>query len=261
MVRAVRSFCGLFLLTVGWTGSLAGAAEWADQRTAGHFHLQSNFTLANHTSLTRELERLEEDVDRALEIGGIEEPIHLLLFADQRSYRRYLDHYFRGAPVRRALFIKGTGPGWVFAYQNEQFEVDVRHESTHALLHALLPMVPLWLDEGLAEYYEVPAQRRVYDNPHMSATRWAAWFYRLRSLRQLEELDDVRHMGKAEYRAAWAWVHFMLHGPPEAHQVLVHFLRDIRDQVPPGNLSERMRQAMPDFEKKCLEHFRRFGRP
>ena len=35
-----------------------------------------------------------------------------------------------------------------------QFEADLRHECTHALLHAALPYVPLWLDEGLASLYE-----------------------------------------------------------------------------------------------------------
>ena len=55
--------------------------------------------------------------------------------------------------------MKGRGPGKVFAYKSKALPVDVRHEGTHGLLHAALPMVPLWLDEGLAEYFEVPGRQ------------------------------------------------------------------------------------------------------
>ncbi|GIT30210.1 MAG: hypothetical protein Ct9H300mP1_22560 [Planctomycetaceae bacterium] len=35
------------------------------------------------------------------------------------------------------------------------FPEDLRHEFTHGVLHSSLKRVPLWLDEGLAEYFEV----------------------------------------------------------------------------------------------------------
>lgn len=236
------------------------ASGWTDQRVAGHFQLRANFALDDHLHLVAELHQLERDLAQTLELGPVDQPIHLLLFEDQTSYRKYVGRYFRGVPDRRALFIKGSGPGWVLAYQNPQFEVDVRHESTHALLHSLLPIVPLWLDEGLAEYYEVPADQRAYDNPHLSPTRWSARFYRVRSLPELEELTDVSQMGSAEYRAAWAWVHFLLHGPPEARQTLIRYLQDLQRNVPAGRLSSRLELAVPATEKQFLQHFRSWKR-
>ena len=91
---------------------------------------------------------------RALAVRPAVEPIEMYLFSDQRGFRRFVARYFPQAPERRALYIKGNGPGIVLAYYSNQFDVDLRHECTHALIHASLPMMPLWLDEGLAMFAE-----------------------------------------------------------------------------------------------------------
>ena len=247
----------LFLaVTLAQWPVVADAADWVEESTAGNFRIHAEFPLSAYPQLVPELTRLERDLTASLALGPTREPIHLFLFRDKASFTRYMERYFEGAPTRRALFIKGKGPGWVFAYRNPQFEIDVRHESTHALLHSRLPMVPLWLDEGLAEYFEVAEAERAHGNPHLSPTRWAARFYRAGSLRELEELRGVRQMGKSEYRAAWAWIHFLLHGPSAARDVLITYLRDIAADVPPGRFSERLGSAMPDSQKRFLRHFR-----
>ena len=112
----------------------------------------------------------------------------------------------------------------MFAYQGEQFEIDLRHECTHALLHAALPQVPLWLDEGLAVYFQLPARQRAYDNPHLGPVAQDARRGRVPSLEALEKAGGMADMGLAEYRGSWAWVHFMLHGPAAAHEELIAYL-------------------------------------
>jgi hypothetical protein len=156
----------------------------------------------------------------------------------------------------------------VFAYRSDEFEIDVRHEGTHALLHADLDMVPLWLDEGLAEYFEIPYDERTFDHPHLSDMRWQVSRMNLAarikatgpSLERLEDLRDLNQMGAAEYRQSWAWVHFMLHGSSEAHEELTAFLADIRAHTPPGKLSDRLKRRIPDVEQKFAEHFRQWKR-
>lgn len=143
----------------------------------------------------------------------------------------------------------------VYAYLNSEFEIDVRHESTHALLHASLPSVPLWLDEGLAEYFEAPPTERASENPHQSPTWWAVRFGSVPKLASLEVIQDLGEMGRAEYRHAWAWVHFMLHGPPEAQQELIRYLADLRQGNPTVLLSERLDARIPDLEQCFSEHF------
>jgi hypothetical protein len=248
------------LLTIGsmFNASHAGLAEnrWPDERAAGAFHCHANFQLYQFDRLWREMAKLEQDLTRQLRISPVEEPIHLFLFEDRQTYRDYLKLHFPGVPYRRALYIKERGPGMVFAHQNAEFENDVRHESTHAVLHASLPVVPLWLDEGLAEYFEVPASQRAFDSPHLSKVRWAARFGQMPKLESLEGLGELTEMGPAEYRHAWAWVHFMLHGPAEAHLELTSFLNAIQALSPPGVLSERLRQKIPDLNDRFVDHFR-----
>ena len=104
----------------------------------------------------------------------------------------------------------------VFAYYSDDFVVDLRHETTHAVLHTLLPMVPLWLDEGLAEYFEVPAADRCQGNPHLKQVQRNVRWRRPASLVKLEATETLDQMDRDAYRDAWSWVHYLLHGPADA---------------------------------------------
>lgn len=150
------------------------AEDWVEVRVVGPFLCRSEFPLSGAGNLVSELGHLQDDLVRSLRIRPAAESIEIYLFADARSYRRFLSRYFPEVPDRRALYLKSDGSGMVLAYRSGQFDVDLRHECTHALIHAVLPMVPLWLDEGLAEYFEVTPAKRMYNSPHAFATRWNA---------------------------------------------------------------------------------------
>jgi len=51
-------------------------------------------------------------------------------------------------------------------------------------------------------------------------------------------------------------VHFMLHGPPEAYDELISYLGDIRRNVPPGLLSQRLARRLSDPQLSLTAHFR-----
>lgn len=203
-----------------------------------------------------DLQQLRQDIQKALGIEVAREPIHLILFATSGRYRSYLREHFPGIPDRRALFIKRRGPGMVFAYDSHEMDVDLRHETTHAMLNASLPYVPLWLDEGLAEYFEVTAGERREGSSHMKMVRLRTLLGQVPDLTTLENLSDLSAMGAGEYRDAWSWVHFLLHESEEARAVLVAFLRDLQAQSPPGPFSRRIAAELPDYHKRYLKHFR-----
>jgi hypothetical protein len=101
-------------------------------------------------------------------------------------------------------------------------------------------MIPLWLDEGLAEYFERPRNGRALNGAWLKSVRRAVWLGLFTSMESLEAKTDIVKMGEREYRDAWVWVQFMLHGGPGVHDELVRFLGDIHDRTPPGKLSQRL---------------------
>jgi hypothetical protein len=144
----------------------------------------------------------------------------------------------------------------VFAYRDAELATDLRHETTHALLHADFPMVPLWLDEGLAEYFEMPRSDRALRNPHLDELVWPLRTGRVSTLERLQRKHELDQLDGADYRDAWAWVHFMLHGPVAAHAELVRYLADIRQRSPPGDFAERLARVVPNPQQQMHDHFR-----
>lgn len=247
-------FCAL-LLSSG-SRFLSAADKWPDERSTGPFRCHADFSLQPHQELLAELGNLQREVGKILGIDNPREDIHLFLFEKKQTYEQYMKRYFPRVPARRALYIKGRGPGMVFVHQGTDFEVDVRHESTHAILHASFETVPLWLDEGLAEYFEVPEAKRASENPHLATTRTLLRQGSLPRLEALEKIRDLPLMGRDEYRDAWAWVHFMVHGPREGHEELIHYLEDLQSDADVGPLSGRLRRRIPELERRLVEHFR-----
>jgi len=257
--QSAPPLCRLVLATVLLSlagNALSPAADWVDVRVTGPFVCRASFPLQAYEPLLDDLAALQEDLVRVLGIPEAEERIELYLFRSEGEYRRYLQEFFSDLPYRRALYIKRGGPGTVLAFDSRQLAVDLRHECTHALLHAALPMVPLWLDEGLAEFFEVAPARRAYGSPHLSRVRWNARFGVKAAIGELEKKASVEEMRGPEYRDYWAWVHFMLYGSPEGHAELVLFLRDIASGAPPGSLELRLMRRAPGIDRKYLAHFR-----
>jgi hypothetical protein len=243
-----------------WT--VAAESFWIDARQVGVFTIQAAFPLAGYERLFQELPELQLELSRTLGVPPARNPIHVYLFADERQYKQYTERHFPKVPYRAALFIwEGGAPG-VYTFRKADLEVDLRHECTHALLHSVLPVVPLWLDEGLAKYFEVPASERAFGHPYFNDLKWK-WSLRLgmvRSIQSLEERETLAELDAADYRYSWAWVHFMLHGPEPARGELVNYLACYQQSVPAGKLSTRLAQAVPNPTEKMIMHFKRWRR-
>ena len=87
----------------------------------------------------------------------------------------------------------------VYTFYGEHIRQDLRHELTHALLHSVLRDVPLWLDEGLAEFFELPPEADGVNTQHLDALSRAQF---QPDLARLEQLTLVEQMKPPEYREA-----------------------------------------------------------
>jgi hypothetical protein len=232
--------------------------KWTDARQVGPFSIQATFSLAKYDQLFAELPDLQREITRTLGVRPATSPIYVYIFSDEDQYRVYTQRHFPHVPYRSALFVLENGLPGVYTYDKEDLDIDLRHECTHALLHSSLPVVPLWLDEGIAKYFEVPADQRAFDHPYFEDPKWK-WSLRLgmvRSIESLEQRDKLTDMDATDYRYAWAWVHFMMHGPEEAHRVLVRNIACYQQALPSSNLSVQLAAAVPNPTEKMIQHFK-----
>lgn len=255
---AVRWCVAVAILWFVASGSQLSAqtARWPAEKQVGNFHCHADFPFGRDELLLAQLGDLSRDISEILGLPPSSEPVHLFLFHDRETYQAYLKQHFPRAPGRRALFIKQKGPGMVFAFKGDEFEIDVRHESTHAVLHSVVQDLPLWLDEGLAEYFEVPRADRPSNNPHLANLRKEMRAGHLPRLETLEAITDFANLGRDEYRDSFAWVHFLLHGPRPAHEELVAFLADRQAGRESEPLGSRLRRRIPDLDRRFVEHIR-----
>jgi uncharacterized protein DUF1570 len=224
------------------------------------FCFLSDFELKADQPLFRELGRLPDQVAKELQLPPASTLVQVYVFEDKDRYERFMHARYPDLPKRRAFFVaqpRGVGPGedlLVYTYWGERIQEDLRHELTHALLHSVLKDVPLWLDEGLAEYFEVPPDSKGVNAHHLDHIRQGAPNAFPADLARLEQLSQVQQMTPAEYREAWAWVHLMLQDKPEAKAVLVNYLQQLRTNPNPGPLGLKLAAVYPAPHEALMRH-------
>lgn len=237
--------------------------------------VQSNFPLKEIESILLQVEDLQKDLNLYMGVPAPREKIELCLFKDEKTYNQFLREYFPRAPQdRRALYIKmNEEPGTLLVQKTKEFSVDLRHEMTHAIIHASIRTVPIWLDEGLAKYFEPAPEERASHNPYLKIVRWNTRFGAVPSLSRLERLEHIGEMGTREYRDSWAWIHFMIHHSPDTHRLLAGYLQMLAVLSPENNenkndltapievppLSLYLREVLSNSREQYREHFQAWG--
>jgi hypothetical protein len=236
----------------------------AGAQRVSQFVFYSDTPLKQNAPLFAELSRLRDQIFQDLQLPPSNTVIQVYLFDDQEKYERYMRYRYPELPKRRAFFVAHPGtPGGprellVFTFWGDHLRQDLRHELTHALLNSVLKEVPLWLDEGLAEYYELPPERNGVNPSHVDALARGGWGP---DLAALERLEQVQQMGRPQYQEAWAWVHLMLRGSPPARQVLLAYLQQLREPTPAGPLLPRLREVYPVPGDALARHMARLDAP
>jgi len=222
MAAVVVSGC-----TVPWTTQLVLPARHTLVRNQLVIH--SDFPLPATHRLLEELAARRGDLQEQLGLPGSEEPIHVFLFESPEAFRAFVGLYHPGFPSRRAFFLETDTRLEVYAQWGDWVAEDLRHEVTHGYLHSVVPHLPLWLDEGLAEYSEGPRGTHGVNPSHLEVLRqrMARGDWRP-DLARLERFEPTRDMSQEDYAECWAWVHFLLESGPEHRAMLREYLADVR---------------------------------
>jgi Protein of unknown function (DUF1570) len=229
------------------------------QRRISQYVFLSDFELNPNSPLFRELANLRDQVYKELQLPSANTLVNVYLFEDRDRYERFMRSKYPDLPKRRAFFVAQPRVGaseelLVYTYWGDRIQEDLRHELTHALLHSVLKDVPLWLDEGLAEYFEVPPEAKGINQRHIEQLRHASQVPFKPDLGRLEQLSQVQEMTPAEYREAWAWVHLMLHDKPEAKTALINYLQQLRVNATPGPIQPRLATIYPALTDALTKH-------
>jgi hypothetical protein len=210
--------------------------------------------------LFHDLADLRARVSRELHLPLGDATVQIYIFENQQRYDAFIKDRYPSLPPRRAFFVAmphAVGGGedlLVYTRRGERIELDLRHELTHAFLHSVLRQVPQWLDEGLAEYFELLPDRKGINSDHLDHLLHDPDGPYRPDLDRLEKLTEVDQMKRPEYREAWAWTHLMLHTTPEAKAVLLQYLQSLRENRTPGQLGPKLVAAIGPLSDAFERH-------
>jgi len=231
--------------------SAPAALPAAHTLVRGQLLVASDFPLAANHRLLEDLTARRADLDELLGLSASDEPIHVYLFESPERFHAFVQLYHPQLPPRRAFFLETDTQLQVYAQWGDSVAEDLRHEVTHGYLHSAVANLPLWLDEGLAEYFETPRGGEGINQSHLRQLRehirrqdWHP------HLPRLESFPPTYDMTEDDYAEAWAWVHFLLHAKPAYRQLLREFLGELRQSGLARPVSARLEElsVQPDQE-------------
>jgi len=246
-------------MSAGCQTPLASRLTLPDQNTVVREQLtiHSDFALPPHHRLLDELVAQRGDLNGRLGLPNSDEPIHVYLFENVERFKGFMKIYHSDFPDRRAFFLESDTKLSVYAQWGDRVAEDLRHEITHGYLHSTVPDIPLWLDEGLAKFYEAPRNERGLNRSllnllgeRLEREHWQP------DLKRLEQLDPAKDLSLNDYAESWAWIHFLLESRPEYAEVLRAYIADLRRNGIAGSFCERLAAVIPDSNEALLEHLK-----
>ena len=260
----------LVLLTIALGLSVTGCAihqappVLPEQYTLdkGQLKIHSDFELEPSHRLLNELTVQRRELANLLGIEPTDERIHIFLFGNDEDYRQYMQNLHPDFPARRALFVQTDTQLKIYASWHERVAEDLRHEVTHGYLHSVIPEIPLWLDEGLAEFFETGRQAQGLHSEHVhllkTLLQQGSW---TPNLARLEALGDAETMAKIDYAESWLWVHFLLFNESFREQHLIQRnLIQLRKHGSAFQLAKAVDARVENVESALIGHLEQLSR-
>ncbi len=210
-------------------GELPGEREaWIEVKTP-NFLIVSNANQATAVQAGVDLERFREALERIFE-GNFRSPIPtgIFVFKNDRSFRKY-KHLYEGKPASVSGYFLPTETGNYVAIDGSKRKGKyqptriVYHEFLHELIRHDQPNLPLWLNEGLAEFYSTFEASDEQVKIGLAIENHVQWLrsHELMPLEQLLTVDrDSEHYNDRKrngvfYAQSWALTHYLYLGSPE----------------------------------------------
>jgi hypothetical protein len=251
----LRSALGILILLALQMNGQAQQSRWVVEDTNGSVEVFAEFD-PGMPDLWKNVNDVAYELRELLDVEPNGKPIQIILFRDQGSYLQFLVNKIPQSRQRKAIFYRNGDVYQVYAFRSRTLIMDLRHEVTHAILHQHLPFLPLWIDEGLAEYLEEPEFSRS-DSNRTKTTRWKARIGWSPSLQALENIPNAESMDADDYRDSWAMTCLLLNESDSSRQALRDYLAVIHKGEAPGPFSEFQKTADSEVLSRANSYFRK----
>ncbi|GAA4420547.1 hypothetical protein GCM10023155_02090 [Bremerella cremea] len=218
--------------------------------------IEADFDLHDDSQVLQEVRNLKMELRDDLGIPFSNNKIHVRIFRDSDNFANFTRVHFPQLGGRRALFVVERGEYYVYATWSDHVLSDLRHELTHAYLNSSVGTLPLWLDEGLAEYYEVAGVRGRLNREHLpwlsDGLQRGTW---QPNLERLATIAKPEQMTANDYAESWLWVHFLMQN--QRSPIIRDYLVARRDKQIVDPIPLAIRTTIPTAETKLATHVAR----
>ncbi len=215
--------------------------------------IYTDFNLPSKHRLVDDLAAQRHEINNVLGLPVSNEPVYIYLFDSADRFDGFLVEHFPNFPARRAFFVETDTRLTVYAHWGDRVAEDLRHEVSHGYMHAVLRNLPLWLDEGLAEYFEVERAMRGFNQPHaemlVEEYRSGSW---QPDMARLETLLHSHQMSQRDYAESWAWVYWLLESSPKRRHLLRNHLARLRMTGTAPPLAQVLHAAEPHASHRLI---------
>lgn len=236
--------------------SLPRRDDWIEVRTA-NFTLFGNAGERNIRRIGADLERLRDALGQISPGVALSSPAptYIFVFKNAGSFQPYQRTY-AGKPMESGGYFLSTQLANYMTMNGDprgDERAIIYHEYLHYVLRNQYASLPLWLNEGLAEYYstfQVDADEARIGLPIAEHVSWLRNHrpIPLASLFAVDETspeynEDSRR--GAFYAESWALVHYLISGNAQRRQQASEYLRLAQAGVPAGQIFQQAFGADP----------------
>ena len=172
-------------------------------------------------------------------------PTVVIAFPDQKSFQPLKPVYQGKAVDVGGLFLPRRDVNYILLGPDTTSDAlrPVFHEYSHLIVNNVAPEIPVWLNEGLAEYYstfEISNDGRTVVfgrliESHLRDLAEQPWLP-LKDL--LATKHDSPHYNEGSrrgvfYAESWLLVHMLLHGQPDRRPAFAAYTRELSTGAPP----------------------------
>ena len=247
--------------------SASTAPRWR-QIVAPHFVVIGDASPSAMRGVAEQLEQFRAIFERLLQKARVASPVptRVYLFANRARFQPYMPVYKGKRVDVGGLFLPGRDANAIaMTVEDEQYALPITyHEYVHFIVDNTLTAVPVWFNEGLAEYYStfvlVGGNRAELGRPVANHVQ----LLRERSMMPLAELfattKDSPHYNEGDkrsifYAQSWVFMHYLLMGSPERRPQLFAFVAELARRVPPTEAFRNAFGAEPATLERELRRY------